>query len=240
MERILNFRLLANGMKNNQQKELKNIYRSAALNHATADDIQNLKDLNITNVIDLRSKNELKTAPMFNQPGIVSKNILIIDDDKQNQSNTMIKRDFGKFMDELYANIFVHTDGFKDELKYILILEGKPFLFHCTAGKDRTGITGVILMHILGFTREQITEEYLRFDERLKIALLQKIKQEHSEELKNVPEEKLIKVVTIIPEYIEAFLSGIERVYGSMDNYIAEKLELSLTEQEQLRKWYLD
>ena len=47
---------------------------------------------------------------------------------------------------------------------FSLMDEGKTFLFHCTAGKDRTGIAAMLIEFALGRSYETILEEYLRSD----------------------------------------------------------------------------
>ncbi len=167
MNRILNFRKLADNQTNNEGQEIINIYRSADVSFANIGDIEKLIDLNISNVIDLRSNQEVSQHPQLEDMRIKIKHINVIGNGKQNLVEDFDPKQLLEFMIDLYRNDFVTIEGFKNEFNYILSLNGAPFLFHCTAGKDRTGITGVILMHILGFTKQQIIDEYLIIDQTL-------------------------------------------------------------------------
>ena len=43
----------------------------------------------------------------------------------------------------------------------LLEAKGQPLLFHCTAGKDRTGFAAAITLRLLGVPEETILEDYL-------------------------------------------------------------------------------
>lgn len=237
MEQILNFRLVADGVKNNQGKTIKNIYRSADVSNATASDIEELLDNGITNIIDLRSAQEITKVLTSDQ--IKVENIEIIDNGKQNEVEQFSPTELANIMINLYQKEFVNTDGFKQELDYILGLDGAPFLFHCTAGKDRTGITAVILMHILGFTYEDIKREYLEIDEILVNAILNKI-------LKYLKEEDALHVdsiraiASVNEDFLEAYLLGITDQFGTIDKYVESKLQISDEDINRLKDYYLE
>ncbi|MFF4342749.1 tyrosine-protein phosphatase [Kitasatospora sp. NPDC001540] len=51
-------------------------------------------------------------------------------------------------------------------LRLIAEADGAPVLFHCTAGKDRTGWTAALLLTALGVDREGVRADYLLTNER--------------------------------------------------------------------------
>ncbi|EDK45649.1 conserved hypothetical protein [Lodderomyces elongisporus NRRL YB-4239] len=63
-----------------------------------------------------------------------------------------------------YVNVYEDmlefgVDSFKTVFRYILE-QNKPFLFHCTAGKDRTGILGMLILLLAGVDKDTIGKEY--------------------------------------------------------------------------------
>jgi protein-tyrosine phosphatase len=50
---------------------------------------------------------------------------------------------------------------YKKFFKTLLASDGKPVLFHCSAGKDRTGVAAALLLSALGVSREMIIKDYL-------------------------------------------------------------------------------
>lgn len=239
MENILNFRKLAANVKNEQGQEIKNIYRSANPSVASSGDIEELLKLNINDVIDLRSLTELSDDGIIDNSLITVKHINIIDDAKQNDIYSLGFSEAGKFMIELYENVFVETEGFKNEFDYIKSLNGKPFLFHCTAGKDRTGITGALLMHILGFNQEQIVSEYLILDQLLIDSLMSELEAKIKQFNISVDIEQLKNIVGVDKLFILSFYQGVADKYGSLDNFIAKKLKITSDEITKFKQDYL-
>ncbi len=242
MEKLLNFRKLAEGMKNVDGRAIKNIYRSADSSTASTTDIEFLVENNILDIIDLRSENEICKLPVINDDRITRVHINIINHGKQNEFAQFSVNKLKGIMFRLYSEEFVDTDGYADEMAYILGLEGNPFMFHCTAGKDRTGTTGAILMHILGFTKEQIFEEYLKIDE----AIVQVIKDSNLKtfaskdvELNEEAMEIVEDLSTIKVEFLEAYFSAVDEAYGSFDAYVEKKLKLTKADIEKLKEYYL-
>lgn len=236
MEQILNFRPVAKGMENNQGKQITNLYRSADVTSASPSDIEQLLTLGIKDIIDLRTAEERVNLLQCDELNI--HNINIIANNNQNLVDIFGIAKLTEIMINLYQTEFIESDGFSNVLKYILSLEGKPVLFHCTAGKDRTGITAVILMHLLGFSYEDIKNEYLNIDELLVKILLNKIlDQLKDEEVLHI--DSIRAVVTVSEAFLEAFLLGITDEYGTFDQYIKCKLDVNDQDIEQLKAWYL-
>ncbi len=242
MENILNFRKLAEGMKNAEGKEVRNIYRSADSSTASTSDIEFLVENKIVDIIDLRSENEICKLPPINDERITRVHINIINHGKQNEFAEFSVDKLKGIMLRLYSEEFVSTDGYADEMAHILSLQGNPFMFHCTAGKDRTGTTGAILMHIFGFTKAQIIEEYLKIDEEIvKVIRDSNLKTFASKnvELDADAREIVDDLSSIKVEFIEAYFAGVEESYGSFDAYVEKKLKLTKADIEKLKEYYL-
>ncbi len=240
MERILNFRLLADGMINKEGKKIKNIYRSADVSEASEKDIEELKSKDIFNIIDLRNEEEITSLIDQKDSSFRVFNNQIIKDVKQNDISKINPTQIYDFMIKLYRESFVDTEGFKNEMEYILSLDGEAFLFHCTAGKDRTGITGAILMYILNFDTKDIVKEYLKIDPILVQYIYDKI-QSFLNEIST--EEELLKIkgcATVEEKFILEFIIGVKDKYKTIDKYVEEKLNLSDSKLNKLRKIYLE
>lgn len=237
MEQILNFRLLADGVENRQGKKICNIYRSADVSSANVSDINCLNDMSINHIIDLRSSSEI--TYLLDTDDINIMNIDIIGNGNQNLVDKYSANELANIMNNLYENDFVNTDGFKMELEYISSLDGQAFLFHCTAGKDRTGITGAILMYLLDFEYEDICAEYLKIDEVLVNAMMNKVMAQFEEHSIDVDIACLRAVASVNQTFLDLYIRGINKQFGTVENYI--KTKLGITEQmiAELRSNYL-
>ncbi len=240
MEQILNFRKLADGIVNSDGKKIKNIYRSADVSRASNIDIEQLNQAKIENIIDLRNDDEICRHPLLDHQSIIIKNIQIIKSARQNDMKDIDLSNAMQFMTDLYANEFVTTDGFKQELEYILSLDGAPFLFHCTAGKDRTGITGLLLMHILGFDYDQIKDEYLTIDQQLITAITMMMKSAMGEMVNQVDDQQLRQIAGVHIDFINSFYMGVTERYGTLDNYFEQKLGIGEEQVNKLKANYLE
>jgi protein-tyrosine phosphatase len=105
--------------------------------------------------------------------------------------------------------------------------ENGPILFHCSAGKDRTGVASALLLHALGVDRETVIDDYLLSGEY--------IKGKYRDWLAGAPH--LEPLMTVRPGYIAAALDEIETRFGGMDRYLREELGVR---PEQLRSLYTE
>lgn len=110
--------------------------------------------------------------------------------------------------------------------------EEGAFLWHCTAGKDRTGITGALMLWILGAERGDIETEY--FDTNT--LLTDHLNEMEAEIYRRTGEAEFAKRCTIPetvhPSYIKAYLDTLEETYGSVDTYLRDGL--GITEEDRL------
>ncbi|WP_327150575.1 tyrosine-protein phosphatase [Nocardia sp. NBC_01329] len=95
--------------------------------------------------------------------------------------------------------------------------EPGPVLFHCTAGKDRTGWTAAVLLTVLGVDRATVTEDYL-------------LSNNYRAAAAGDP------VGGVRQEWLDAAFDQVARSYGSFDRYVSEGLGLSSAEVDTLKQ----
>jgi protein-tyrosine phosphatase len=102
-----------------------------------------------------------------------------------------------------------------------------PLLFHCSAGKDRTGFASALFLASLGVDKETIIQDYL----------LSK-KQVEEKYAGFVAENPVLEpLMTVKREYIEAALDLIDKEYGGMENYLTHYLQVDTLK---MRKIYTE
>ncbi|MCL2033535.1 MAG: tyrosine-protein phosphatase [Oscillospiraceae bacterium] len=137
--------------------------RSTALNDIGSDAVLKLKELGIDCVIDLRSKLERKRAPdiIENHDGIHFVHVPMLDNIQSNFVNGNFSGDFPASMTEMYIGLLDnYSDLFKTIFEVFADKRFSHYLFHCTAGKDRTGVTAMLLLGLAGVPAEIIAEDY--------------------------------------------------------------------------------
>lgn len=138
-------------------------FRSGNMAHVDQSGIAALKQLGVTRVIDLRSQKErdAEPDPFGSADGIELISISLFDDLNPHQlpqSNALL---------DLYIHA-LETQGpvFVDVLSKIADCSGGA-LFHCTAGKDRTGLIAALLLSLSGVSHADIVEDYALTADRL-------------------------------------------------------------------------
>ncbi|MFD3699745.1 tyrosine-protein phosphatase [Streptomyces sp. NPDC058646] len=96
-----------------------------------------------------------------------------------------------------------------------------PLLFHCTAGKDRTGWGATVVLSLLGADDETLMDEYLSVNPAVKQAFAPMI--EGFTAAGGDPDLALA-LIGVFPSYLRAALDEVETRYGSMEKYVREGL----------------
>ncbi|WP_328925345.1 tyrosine-protein phosphatase [Streptomyces sp. NBC_00190] len=110
--------------------------------------------------------------------------------------------------------------------------EAGPLLFHCTAGKDRTGWGATVILSLLGADDETLMAEYLSVNPAVKQAFAPMI--EGFTAAGGDPDIALA-LIGVFPAYLRAALDEVETRYGSMEKYVREGLGVSDETVESLR-----
>jgi len=206
-----------------KQKQVKwgLIYRSGGPEYITPADRAMLEERKIKTVVDFRSRNE-RTA-VFDLSSLVQK--LEIPIDAGNLMGTIL--DTGEWlynstpqgaereMLKLYS--ILPEEGIPRYRKLFVLLseaDNAPLLYHCSAGKDRTGLASALILHALGADRTTIMEDYLASTEHLRPYW----------ETYCRDQSYMLPYMIVKEEYLLAAFSAIEK-YGGIDRYLKKELE---------------
>ncbi|MET0729324.1 MAG: tyrosine-protein phosphatase [Acidimicrobiales bacterium] len=143
------------------------IFRSAALHRLTAADVSTLGRLGLRVVYDLRGDAERDLAPSV-LPDEVRNELFPIGGDAAKTKDLTdlilekkladVPADFLVRVYEAMAEVAAPTFG--GLLTRLADPDGVPALFHCTAGKDRTGLAAALLLSVLGVDEATILDDY--------------------------------------------------------------------------------
>ena len=135
--------------------------------------------------------------------------------------------------DQMYVE-FLQGDigkaGYRDFFRVLLDTpEGSAVLWHCTNGKDRTGVAAMLLLGVLNVDDETIMKDFLltnTFFEAEISAMRNQLKAYLQDEA--MLEELLVAGKGVYAPYMQNPLDYINENYGSIPNYV--KTELGLTD----------
>jgi protein-tyrosine phosphatase len=90
-----------------------------------------------------------------------------------------------------------------------------PAVFHCSAGKDRTGVLAALILAFLGVPDETIVGDY-SLSAQAMVRLLERLKAEYPDAVEEV-ERFAPAVLQVVPQTMEEFLASLRADYGSYD-----------------------
>ena len=237
------------------------LLRTALLAPASDRDIARLSDhYGVRLVFDFRSEFETSKAPDRGLPGAENVNLQIINTNGDLYKGMFVKE--GEFVDPMQkvADFILSpaskmlADGFylsfvSDEysqeqyavfFRRILSAGCPPVLFHCSQGKDRTGLAAAFLLFALGADRETVLEDF----EESNVSY-RKVTQGVREEVTRrggTPEDLEVAqgLLGVNVRWFKEALNLIDSRYGGMQAYLRDCLLLSSEDISQLRAAYLD
>lgn len=219
--------------------------RTADLSRLTAADRDTLAAAGVKLDIDLRTNDELQQSPdvLANDARFDYQRISLMGTEKMDLQKMMTS-----FPDSLGA-AYVQWLGsnqpqFRDVFQRIAAQQDGAVLYHCTAGKDRTGWATAVILTLLGVPRETVMADYLASNDYLRAkneatyAMLAKAA--GAGPLPGgLDRAKLEPVLGVRPEYLQAAFDEAERAYGSFDAYVKNGLGLSDADVAALKARYL-
>ena len=229
------------------------LYRSAAIDGATETGHQQLADLGIKTVYDLRTSKERGTRralaapvrvvhlPVWAGDGEIGDVLATAtpDPDPVSSRPERLLEAYGEEKTAIYTSIVRDHAGTFASLVAGLAQEGSlPAIVHCAAGKDRTGIAVAILLRLVGVPDTCIIADYLASRTFLSRARLE-VYRPHLERLA-IPEEDFLVPYGAHPPALKAALAEIDTTWGGVEAYLTGPGGLDPALPEKLRSLLLE
>jgi len=213
------------------------LYRSDHLGALDAGDARQIQELGIRRVLDFRGRDERTSAAcqlpkvavhsLAIEPTIVQVLSGLLDAGHEVTADETIA-----YMQETYRNFVRKSTPRFAEFFGLLLESNEPTVFHCTAGKDRTGFAAALVLHALDVPREEVMRDYLLTNERFKPAVLKAAAWK-------LPPHAAKVLYGVQPEFLDASFEAIDEDFGGIDAYLREALGLKDAERARLRELYL-
>ncbi len=230
------------GYQTSDQRTLRwrQIIRSENLSRLTASDFQQLEEIGVKTVIDLRTDREHEQSPTIWQgehpPQFYHFPIGDAHNDWFNAQRKLIRGN--RFTEEQSLEHMVEgyrmiadegPPSFRKLMDLVLDQSNWPVLIHCSAGKDRAGVATALILEALGVDRETIMEDYLltneisRAQEKSVLISKERSKSGSGGRFGRGPSaEAWFPIVGVQAEMLEAFYASVDEQYGSMDAFLTE------------------
>ena len=140
----------------------------------------------------------------------------------------------------MYRRMLTGNKAFK-ELFRALEAGETPILFHCSAGKDRTGVAAMLILLALGASDETICADYAQTNV-CRRAEIEAVMQEHADEIAADPScrNHYYRMAGVEPELAPFVLDTIRSQFGSAENYLEAEYGLTPARLMRLRRMYLE
>lgn len=201
--------------------------RSDGLANITESDLDILHDYGVKSVIDLRSDTETKKSSYNLKREMKYLNFPLLD---QVQSSGFSMKDLPKSMGELYIRIMeMSKSTVANILKAMAKAGDSCVLFHCTAGKDRTGVTAMLLLKQVGVPNETIVADYAITEVYMEKVLRAQIEAEAGKGIK-IPDDMILSKAY----NMEMAIDHLEHTYGTVEDYM-QHIGITLEEMNRLK-----
>ena len=220
-------------LKGDRRIKWGKLFRADELTHLTEEDLEYLGGIPITSVIDFRAESEIKRSPdrlppsaQFTYPIAITPGAMRTEG-LQNGRGKNSFSDQMKQMNRLYVSDPACVRAYRVMFAVIQNNLSAPLIFHCTAGKDRTGMAAALILFALGASEETVIEEYMISKER--------IADKYKHFVERYPRAQ--PIFTVKRSYIKAGISQIKKEYGSINDFLTKTLKADIP---RLRKLYLE
>ena len=262
IEGVINFRDLG-GYKTSDGRTVKwgQLYRSAQLDRMSEKGVADMASMGIKVVVDLRFSDETHKYPTM-MAAVPEAEILSWHDQldeqektKSDESNDVLRswkaslasNDPVKVREAMRVNypkkLYSHREIYRKML--LRLASGElPLVFHCAAGKDRTGVAAALILSLLGVSDEQIVQDYLLTQQEIQHLLEDWMSggagheddpDDFQKKLASYPRNVVQPVFDADQSYIETLLNYVVETYGGFHQYAFKVLELTTDDIEKLK-----
>lgn len=229
------------------------VLRSGRLAPLNQHDLTYLDNYGVRIDVDLRSADEVEQAPDKVPTNATYKYLPVFDYDQTQNSQTLQQLELEyqgnpnhghEHMKTVYHNMIADPHAKRIYHQFFELLlsnsaDGAATLFHCTAGKDRTGMAAVFFMTALGVDAKTIKTDYLLTNTIAAPhinARLTELKTQHAsaDTIANIR-----SLLSVHADYLATALKQVKQESGNLNNYLHEGLQLTDHDLQDLRKIYL-
>ena len=224
LEAVHNFRDLGGyPTAGGRSTKWRTLFRSDGLYRLRgADDMSRVMQLGLKSVIDLRTEREQREQGIFPTDDIeVTFHHLSIVDVTWSDTETPEFDDEVEFLVWGYRDMLeIGSSRFADAMHVLAQADSLPAVFHCAAGKDRTGVLAALLLSSLGVDDAHICADYGLTQDAMRrsIAWSKVHRPELAERYANIPKAYL----AADPRAMQIILTELAQQHGSVRNYVRE------------------
>jgi protein-tyrosine phosphatase len=200
-----------------KQVRWRTLFRADGLHRLEADDLAVLGGHGLRTVIDLRTESEIETRGRFPVDGLeVDYRHLPLLQTLWTPDDLAVATSAHDFLIERY--LVMLEEGAPAIVAALGLLAEPatlPAVFHCAAGKDRTGVLAAIVLSVLGVAADAVAADYA-----LSAAAMERMKAWFEAEVPDAMAKQPPEFMAAPAEAMHGFLDSVDRLHGSVEAYV--------------------
>lgn len=238
------------------------LVRADSLGNLSAGDIRFLtEEMKVRSAVDFRTAEERADSPEPELPGVKMFWLPLLDEqvegitherdeeEKKQDPTGFLGRlltsglDGKGYMEATYRELAATSrarEGYRRFFEILLAQEEGAVLWHCSKGKDRTGIGAALILFALGASEETICEDYQRTNDYL----AEQVEASMAGVRNAVSDEMLLESIHALyladESYLKAYLDEVRNGWGSVDAFLEQALGVGKAEKERLKELFLE
>ena len=213
------------------------LLRGAKLDAASDEDLAKLGALHLRHIVDFRDPDERVRRPDRAVPGAEHHALPALDVLPGMTGTQEAAPDFDAVFSQVYADLAASeaaAAAYRAFFRILLERDG-PVYWHCTQGKDRTGVAALLLLDALGAPQEAALADYYASNAGLAAERARTEEQMAG----RWPPETLDTLFTVSPRFLGIWQRAIGDRFGGVRGYLTDRLGVTAAEIAALRAHYL-
>ncbi|KRL37473.1 tyrosine-protein phosphatase [Liquorilactobacillus uvarum] len=241
---ITNFRDIGGYQTSDGHLKAGIFFRSGELYNLKPQNIDFLSNtIHLKKIYDFRRPEEINNRPDTNIENILYENINLMSSPGQanpSLKNMVIASNIEEHMLSVYSELVLSPSSQRGYHQFLveLLNSTEPIIFHCFAGKDRTGFAAALLLKIAGVSEADIFEDYL---------LTNKARKKENAQIltrfqKTLSPEKLSALnvsLNVKAAYLAHAFDLVKQRYGAFNTYLEKGLQLPANYISNFREMYI-
>jgi protein-tyrosine phosphatase len=201
----------------------RRLFRSDHLGGLSAADQALLAGLGLSRAFDFRGTDERAATP-YHVPGVdqvslaIEPTVVLRMQELAAAGRALTAPVVTALMEDLYRDMVNQQAHRFAELFEQLLQADAPLVFHCTAGKDRTGVAAALILLALGAPCAVVMQDYL---------LSNQLYQRPPPATSEIASDALAVLWRVQESFLDAALQAIDAGHGGVDAYLSHRLRLS-------------
>ena len=217
------------------------VFRSDHLSTLTEADLDTIDQLGIRSVFDFRGQHEIELQPSRLWPSVNNHVLVPITGDTVQEKTfveRVVARELTRVTDtEVGASYITMLEQrgyrFATVLESIAQTDQRPILFHCTAGKDRTGLAAALIHGLCGVSREDIVYDFELSNTYRLPSRISELRAQF--EQLGIDIEPLVPAISAPPQAMHMALDHLDAKHGGVREYLTHSLGLNAHQVDAIR-----